>query len=1067
MSLPKLSIKRPVTVAMFFISVVFLGVLSFMRLPVDLLPDVAYPKLVVYTSYPNTGPSEVERFVTEPIEQVVAAVPGVEHVESASREGVSMVVLRFAWGTDMDFAALNTREKIDGVRGMLPQSATRPVVLRTDPRSEPIMAVSVAGDADLWTLKDLSESVFRRRLEQIDGVAQAAVTGGLTQEIHVEVDFRRLESYGINIAQISQALAEANRSAPSGTIRRGRFSYSLRTLGELQEVEEIGDIVIAQRSSSAAAPNGRVYLRDVATIEDGFRERESIARYNGKESIGLLVFKESGSNTVRVAEEVEKVIAQLTTDYPAVKLDIAMSQAGFVSSAISNLIQEMILGGVLAFLVLVLFLRDPRYPIAIALAIPISVITTFALFHATGVSINIMSLGGLALGVGMLMDNSIVVIENIFRHKEKGLLAGAAAALGTEEVQRAITASTLTTIAVFGPIIYVEGVAGELFASLSLAVAFSLMASLLVATTLLPALASRWTGDVARIPKEHGVLYRFLGTPLRAFDRMWAWIERVYHSTLESALRHRGRVVLGSLIIVGLTIPIALTLPRSMLPEVDQSEFRARIELPRGTPLEETAQVAAQLETILRADPAVDAVFTRVGRQAAVVGMDEETSGLNTALLEVRLKEGEVTRPLFARIRPKLNVFAPRTVTLETGQATQLGKLLGAGEADMAVRVRGDELDKAMAYAGQIAAQLGKVPEVTNVRMGAELGQPEFLIEIDRERAAVYGVSVMTIANVVQNAMGGNKATDFVEFDRKVPVIVRLPDDARQSLETLNSLRVGTVPLRELITIRESVGPVEIQRLGQSRFVPVFADAIGRDVEGAVGAVRASMSALPPTPPLRYEIGGENEEMRRSFRELALAFTLAVLLVYMILAAEFESLIHPFTVLLSVPLGLIGAIIGLWIFGAGFNTVSLIGMVILVGIVDNDAVVKIDFINQMRREGMSTRDAILAAGRERLRPIVMNSLTAMLAILPMMFGIGAGAGLQAPLAIAVFGGLLTATPLTLIVIPVVYELFDDLQNWLLRRGRKDEDVLVKVGGAPESALPDGVFAGSRAGGDGQ
>jgi hydrophobic/amphiphilic exporter-1 (mainly G- bacteria), HAE1 family len=975
-----------------------------------------------------------------------------------------MVVLRFAWGTDMDFAALNTREKVDGVRGSLPQSASRPYVLRTDPRSEPIMALSVAGDTDLWTLKDLSESVFARRLVQIDGVAEAAVTGGLTQEIHVDVDMGRLESYGLTIQQVSQALAEANRSAPSGTIKRGRFSYSLRTLGELQDVNEIGDIVVAQRPSAGGAPAGRVFLRDVATIEDGFRERESIARYNGKESVGLLVFKESGSNTVRVAKEVEKVIGQLRTDYPQVQLDIAMSQAGFVASAISNLIQEMILGGVLAFLVLVLFLRDPRYPIAIALAIPISVITTFALFHMTGVSINIMSLGGLALGVGMLMDNSIVVIENIFRHKEKGLLAGAAAALGTEEVQRAITASTLTTIAVFGPIIYVEGVAGELFASLSLAVAFSLMASLLVAVTLLPALASRWTGDVARVPKEHGALYRFLGSPLRAFDRLWAGVERVYHSTLESALRHRARVVILSAIALALTIPVAMSLPRSMLPEVDQGEFRARIELPRGTPLEETAQVAAQLEKLLRDDAAVDAVFTRVGRQAAVVGMDEENSGLNTALLEVRLKDGEVTRPLFERLRPKLGVFPPRTVTLETGQATQLGKLLGAGEADLAVRVRGDELDKSMAYAGQVARALGKVPEVTNVRMGAELGQPEFLIEIDRERAAVYGVSVVAIANAVQNAMGGSKATDFVEFDRKVPIIVRLPDDARTSLATLNTLRVGNVPLRELISVRESVGPVEIQRLGQSRFVPVYADAIGRDVEGAVGAVREAMKAVPPTLPMRYEIGGENEEMRRSFRELAVAFTLAVLLVYMILAAEFESMIHPFTVLLSVPLGLIGAIIALWLFGAGINTVSLIGMVILVGIVDNDAVVKIDFINQMRREGLSTRDAILAAGRERLRPIVMNSLTAMLAILPMMFGIGAGAGLQAPLAIAVFGGLLTATVLTLIVIPVVYELFDDLQNWLLRRGGRSE-VVVRVGAAPDAVIPDSAFAGGRAGDD--
>jgi hydrophobic/amphiphilic exporter-1 (mainly G- bacteria), HAE1 family len=495
MSLPRIATARPVAVAMFFIAAVLLGGISFTRLPVDLLPDIAYPRLVIYTTHPETAPSEIERFVTEPIEQAVARVPGVERIESTSREGASMVVLRFAWGTDMDFAALNVREKIDGLRGVLPERAQRPVVLRTDPRSEPIMAISIAGTGDLWAMKELTEAVFRRRLEQIDGVAQAAVTGGLEREIHVEVDATRLESHGVTIDEIAAALASANASSPSGTIRRGRFRYALRTLGELQSVHQFGDVVIAQRSGAGGRSGDMLRLRDVAVITDGFRERESIARYNGREALGVLIFKESGANTVRVAEQVTTVLGELSAEYPAVSADVAMSQAGFVSAAISNLVRNMIAGAVLAFLVLLLFLRDPRYPVAIALAIPISVVTTFGLFHLTGVSINIMSLGGLALGVGMLVDNSIVVIENIFRHREKGLRAAAAAVTGTREVQRAITAATLTTIAVFGPIIYVEGVAGELFAALSFAVAFSLLVSLAVAVTLLPTIAARWGGD--------------------------------------------------------------------------------------------------------------------------------------------------------------------------------------------------------------------------------------------------------------------------------------------------------------------------------------------------------------------------------------------------------------------------------------------------------------------------------------------------------------------------------------------------------------------------------------------
>jgi HAE1 family hydrophobic/amphiphilic exporter-1 len=707
--------------------------------------------------------------------------------------------------------------------------------------------------------------------------------------------------------------------------------------------------------------------------------------------------------------------------------------------------------------VLVLFLRDARYPIAISLAIPISVISSFALLHVAGVSLNIMSLGGLALGIGMLVDNSIVVIENVFRHREKGLKAAAAAALGTEEVQRAITASTLTTVAVFGPIVYVEGVAGELFAALSFAVAFSLLASLVVAIALLPMMASRWDavdeprkGPGARVMRalNRGANSR----PLRAFDRAWERFARWYERTLALAMQHRGRVVAAAVLMLVLTVPFALDLERSVLPQVDQGEFRALIELPRGTPLEATAQMAESLERTLLGDPAVDAVFARIGKQAALAGIEEETSGLHTALLEVRLKRGEATAPVLERLRARLGAFPPGSIALETGHATALGKLLGAGEADLAVRVRGDDLDLALAYAHDIRTRLARAASLTNVRVGTELGQPEFLLEIDRERAAAYGLEATQVAATVENHMRGRLATQFVDFDRKIDVMVRLPESARHSLETLQTLRVNDVPLSELVRVRESVGPVEIQRIGQSRIVPVYADVRQGGVDEAVAAVREVVDAAPPPADLRVDVGGENEEMRRSFRDLGLAFALAVLLVYMILAAEFESLIHPFTVLLSVPLALIGAVLSLWLFGSGINVVSLIGIVILVGIVDNDAVVKIDFINQMRREGMRTREAILAAGHARLRPIVMNTITTMLGVLPMMLGLGTGAALQAPLAVAIFGGLFTATALTLIVIPVVYELIDDARDWIAARTGRRADA---PGAAPsfETAQP--------------
>ena len=1028
---------------MLFLAIGMLGLISFFRLPIDLLPDVAYPRLIVYTSYPDVGPAEVERFVTERIERQVARVPGVERLESVSREGVSLVTLRFAWGTDMDFAVLNVREQLDNLRDNLPERSGRPVVLRTDPNSEPIMTVSVAGGNDLSVLKDLAESVFKRRLEQIDGVAEAALAGGLEREIHVDVDVRVLESFGFTIADITRVLDAANQSAPGGAIRRGRYRYALRTLGEFQSVAEIATVPLGRSPEDTTGTGSLVLLRDVATVEDGFKDRESIARYNGTEAVGLLLFKESGANTVRVAERVEDVLGQLRREYPEVDIDIATSQAGFITDAISNVVQALVFGGFLAFLVLFLFLRDARYPVAIALAIPISVIASFALLDLAGVSLNIMSLGGLALGVGMLVDNSIVVLENVFRHGELGASRAEAASRGAEEVQGAITASTLTTISVFGPIIYVQGVAGQLFGALSFAVAFALVASLIVALSLLPTMAARWgleTGrksTVLRQAVRHiwhkivvavGSLFRPL---LNAFDRAFESFATWYHHLLDRALEYRGRVVGFAALMLLLGVALGWTLDRGVLPDVDQGAFQARLNLPRGTALEETAAMAARLDQIFRADSAVSAVFTRVGRQEAVAGVEDEERGLHTAILDVRMREGASTDRALARIRPLLAGIPPGVLTIETGTATALGRLLGGGEADLSVQIRGDDLEEIWNYASEVEKRLQPLRSLDNVRLGAEEGQPEVIVEIDRERAAAFGIEPRAIAETVEDYMRGSRAeNDFVDFDEKIPLIIRLPESERRSLATLDLLNVSGVPLRQLVRTRESVGPAEIRRIDQNRTVTVFADVGAGNLDEALADVRTTLAQIPPPDDVRIDIGGENEERDRSFRDLAFAFGLALILVYMILAAQFESFVHPFTILLSVPLALVGAAVALWISGEGLNSMSLIGLVILVGIVVNDAIVKVDFINQMRGTGLELRQAILAAGKVRLRPIIMTTVTTVFGLLPMAMGIGRGADLRAPLAVAVIGGLLSATALTLIVIPVAYDLLDEARGKL-------------------------------------
>ena len=1043
MSIPSRSVRRPVAVSMLFLAVIFLGFISYVRIPIDLLPDVAYPRLVVYTQYPDVGPAEVERFVTEPIERGVSRVPGVEKVESTSREGVSLVTLRFSWGTDMDFAALNVREQLDNLRDQLPELAARPVVLRTDPNSEPIMAVSVSGATDLGSLKDLAESVFKRRLEQIDGVAEAALAGGLEREIHVEVKPRLLETYGLTVQDLLDALAAANQSAPGGTILRGRYRYALRTLGEFETVSQIAAVPLRVAGGGDTTAAGLVTIGDVATVEDGYKDRTSMARYNGAESVGLLLFKESGANTVRVTERVNGVLDQLRAQYGEIRIDVATNQAGFITDAISNVVQSLVLGGLLAFLVLFLFLRDPRYPIIIALAIPISVVATFALLDLAGVSLNIMSLGGLALGVGMLVDNSIVVLENVFRHREEGEGPAESAVRGAEEVQGAITASTLTTVSVFGPIIYVKGVAGELFGDVSFAVTFALMGSLLVALTLVPVMAARWVAGAQARPgglvrqafrqtahRAGHALGRAVGPGLRRFDAWFARFAEWYHHLLERALEHRGRVVgyAAGLLVIG--VALGATLNRDVLPDVDQGAFTVRVDLPQGTPLEETAAMAGRLESVFLEDRAVDAVFTRVGRQEAVAGVEDEGSGLNTAILDVRLHEGAKTRAVLDRVRPQLAAFPPEAISVETGTATALGKLLGGTEADLAIRVRGDDIDATFAHAGAVAERLLSVPSLTNVRRGTEEGQPEIRVEIDRERAASYGVEPRLIATTVEQYMRGEVATEFVDFNEKVPVMVRLPESERRSLATLRELSVNGVPLRELVKTREQVGPAEIHRLEQARAVTVFADVASGGLDGAVRDAEAALRDVPAPRGIRVEIGGANEERDRSFRDLAFAFALALLLVYMILAAQFESFMHPFTILLAVPLATVGAAVALFVTRGGLNTMSLIGLVILVGIVVNDAIVKVDFINQMRAQGMELREAILEAGRVRLRPIVMTTVTTVFGLLPMALGIGRGADLRAPLAVAVIGGLISATALTLIVVPVAYDLFEDARQRL-------------------------------------
>ena len=1086
MALPDVSLRRPVATAMLYVGIAVLGVVSFLRLPIDLLPDVAFPTLSVWTTYSDAGPAEVERFITEPIEQRLYSIPGARRISSRSREGQSLVQLQFAWGTDMEFATLHTREKLDNLSDLLPEGSERPTILRSDPTSDPIMTLAVSG-ADLRNLRDLSEVVFKRRLEQLDGVSLAGLTGGPERELRVIVDPEYLDVHAVSLSEISNALDQANYNAPGGTIQRGRFEYSLRTLGQFREVDELLDVVIARPRGAGARP---VRLADVATVVDTIADLETIARFNGEPAIGLQVFKEAGTNTVRVADGVRETLDQLREEFPGISIEIASSQAAFIRDAISNVVSALLLGGALAFLVLFLFLRDPRYPLAIGLAIPISVMAAFALCYAFDVSLNIMSLGGLALGVGLLVDNSIVVLENIFRHREEsGGSARESAGRGAREVAAAITASTLTTIAVFGPVLYVEGVAGALFGDLSLAVTFSLLASLLVALTLLPVLAAQvargkrgaaatgFDGDAApsgpadapeaerpgrvrrfaRAVRQgavggvrgagRGIAYvgrsvrltgvdvatgggrilgRLFGPFLRAFERGFLRFAGRYERTLEWALGHRLEVLSIAVVALAGAIMLAGSLPRGLMPRVDERQFWVELNLPQGTPIRTTDEAAGEVERLLLGMADVSGVFTRVGRSRGSELAARDLTGLNNAALDVQLAgSSRPTREAIAELRERLaeSGLDPAFVTIETGRATSLGRALAIGEADLAVKVQSGELDELVPVAEAIETRLEGVSTLADVRLDFLRTQPELVIEVNREVAARHQITVTSVATAIEDYLRGSETSNaYSVFADKVDIRVTIPETARRELDRVLALRLQGVPIGELVTVRQGFGPVEIRREDQNRTIQVLADVAEGGLRTSVREVEAAIADIPRPALTTVRVGGENEEMQDSFRSLTFAFGLALALVFLIMAAQFESLVQPLVVLTAVPLAAIGAVTALWIAGDGLNAMSGIGFVILIGIVVNDAIVKVDFINQRKRAGLAKRAAILEAGRLRLRPIVMTTITTVVGLLPLAAGLGAGADLRAPLAVAVIGGLISATFLTLIVVPVVYSV---------------------------------------------
>lgn len=1053
MKLVDLSIRRPVAVAMAFLAIVVFGIVSFTRLPLDLLPDVSFPTLTIQTQYPGVGPQEIENLISRPIEEAVSVVQGVQQVTSRSRPGRSDVTLTFRWGTDMDFAALDVRERLDLLN--LPPAATRPTIARYDPNTEPVLRFALTparaldpahpGDRrELIALRHLAEEQVRRGLEGVEGVAAVRVTGGLVEEIHVEVDEARLAALGIPFRQVIQRLEAENINLAGGVVEEAGAEYVVRTVNEFADLDEIRNVIVGTLDGQP------VLLRDVAEVRRDAAERETISRVGGAEAVEVAVLRESTANIVRVAETVRQRVEALEASLPAgVRFTLVRDESVFIRRAVEDVQQAAIVGGLLAVLVLLLFLRHVPTTLIIATAIPISVIATFVLMFGRGITLNIMSLGGLALGVGMLVDSAIVVLESIARERERGLLPAAAASLGTSRVGRAVIASTLTTVAVFLPIVFVEGIAGQLFGDQAWTVSFALISALVVALTLIPMLAARGQGaEVVTGEPGRGRLSRRLGAAVASgtgyglrvlgaagwgvgrafspivnlFDRGYTWVERRYPVWLRRSLRRPGRVLGAAALAV---LGALLLLPRlgiELIPEFRQGELVVELEAAPGTSLTRMEMLTRQAEAVALQIDGVREVFSTVGMRGVGSAMggggDIER---HAATLLVRLEGLHVDEARVAdRLADGLGVLPGVAYRVDRPKLFTMA-------APIEVEVRGYNLQMLNQVASDVRARLRALPDVGAVDEERRQGNPEVTIRFDRERVARAGLTVADAAEAVRARVQGAISTEFTERDRELGILVRAQEEQRQTLRNLGDLRIetptGSVALGAIAALGFGEGPAEIVRRNGSRVALIEAQPAGRDLAGAITRIEQEVRSVPRPADVAVVVAGQSQELRDSIRSMQFALLLAVFLVYLVMASQFESFRQPFVILVTVPLAAIGAVLSLWVTGTPVSVVALIGVVMLAGIVVNNAIVLIDTVNQLRRdEGYTLDAALVRAGRLRLRPIVMSTLTTVLGLLPLALFRGEGMELRAPLAIPVIGGLLVATALTLVVVPVLYRL---------------------------------------------
>jgi HAE1 family hydrophobic/amphiphilic exporter-1 len=1007
--------------------IILLGLLSLFRLPVDLMPDVSYPSLTVRVGYAGVGPLEIEELITRPIEQAMSAVAGLERLESTSAEGSSRVTLNFAWGTDLNEAADDVRNRLDRVRGRLPLEAEAPIMFKFDANTFPIMGVGVeavggaGGDLDRVTLREMAEHDLSPRLERVPGVASVSVEGGLRRQIHVELSKEKVRALDLPVDRIIGLLRSENQNIPVGEIDEGDTTYLVRSQGQFENLDEIRNLVVMTRQGVP------VYLKDIAEVKDSTEDLRSFTRINGKPGVRMRVTKQSGKNTVEIADAVRVEIERINREMPALRLAVLDDSSIFIKRSIDAVKEHAMIGAFLVVLIIFLFLRDLRSTVIICTSIPISVVGTFALLYFAGYTLNTMTFGGLALGIGMIVDASIVVLENTFRHMEHGKDRMQAAIDASEEVWSAILASTLTHIAVFVPLLFLTGVSSILFKQLSIVVMFSLTMSLFVAVTIVPVLCSRLLKLPPPAAERKGLTGRLYTASETFLDRM----DLAYARVIARALHHRPTVLAAGTACVVVAALILPTIGFELMPVTDEGEVQVTAELPVGTRIERAQDVAARLESLLpEYVPEQEAIITQAGGGGFGGGAASRTQAtLRLVPMADRTRSSE---EIARTLNRQLAGVIPGVIitTRASGGNRAMDRLLGGGDSRMALEIRGDDLAEAQRLSLAAKAVMDRVPEVRDVRISRDDGRPELAILVDRPKAALLGLSVSNVADSIRTSVGGTQAAFFRQAGNEYPIVVRLREEDRNRVDDINDILIGTpqgqvLQAKNLLALRNQTGPTEIQRKNQERIVRVTSEPQVALSE-AVEAINARLPEVRVPQDFAVGFGAEVEAQDQAFAQLQWVLILAILLVYAVMASQYESLRDPFVIMFSVPLAAIGVVLALKLTGTTFSLQAYIGVIMLAGIVVSNAILLVDYTNILRRrDHMPLRQAVETAGRTRLRPILMTSLATILGLVPMALGIGEGAELQAPLARVVIGGLAASTLITLVFVPTVYTLFEE------------------------------------------